>query len=308
MNLTNPTRRFIAPTLAALVVGGALAALGQTGMAQTTMAPSGTLEINGAKIYYTSQGSGDPLLLIHGYPLSSELFKDNRDALSKRFRVVTMDLRGFGKSTAPDEKGSIATYAQDVLGLMDALKIQKAVIGGMSMGGMITFELYRRAPARFTGMLLISTSHVPSGQAEAVTWRATGQQAKDMGQASLLPSLMPRMLTGVTRTKKPALADFLGGVMKQVSVNGWVGGGEALATRPDYTPTLATIKVPTLILVGLEDNLLPVEVAMMINKGIPGSTLVVIPRAGHAATLEAAPAANSAILAWASKMMPTASK
>ncbi len=315
---TNAARRFFAPSITALVIGGLLLAISQTSLAQTGTAQSGTaqsgtaqsgaaqsgtLEVNGAKIFYTSQGSGEPLLLIHGYPLSSELFKNNRDALSKRFKMVTMDLRGFGKSVAPDEKASIATYAQDAIGLLDALKIQKAVIGGMSMGGMVTFELYRRVPERFTGMVLISTSPMPSGQAEAATWRATGQQAKDMGPASLVPSLLPRMLTGVTRTKKPALGDFIGGLMKQSSVNGWVGGGEALASRPDSTPTLGTIKVPTLILVGLEDNLLPVEVSMAMHKGIAGSTLAVIPGAGHAAILEAAPAANRAILNWANKML-----
>lgn len=319
MNPTSISRRATVSALAALSIASLLATLGQTGAAQThtaqamiaqtktaqTMAAtSGTLEINGAKIFYTSQGSGEPMLLIHGYPLSGELFKDNRAALSRRFRVVTMDLRGFGKSAAPDSKGSIALYAQDALALMDTLKIQKAVVGGMSMGGMVSFEIYRRAPERVAGLVLISTSHLPpGGVSEVATWRATGQQAKEAGQASLVPSLLPRMLTGATRTRKPELGSFLGDLMKQSSVYGWLGGGEALATRPDSTPTLATVKVPTLIVVGLEDNLLPVEVSKMINAGIAGSTLTVIPGAGHAAILEAAPIANRAILAWANKSL-----
>ena len=95
-------------------------------------------EVNGARIYYQVAGSGEPMMLIHGYPLNSNLFRDQRDELSKRYKVITPDLRGFGKSVAPDDDASLEVYAKDMIGLMDKLGIQKAIIGGHSMGGMTT--------------------------------------------------------------------------------------------------------------------------------------------------------------------------
>ena len=93
--------------------------------------------MNGAHIAYTAVGRGAPILLLHGYPLSGELFARNRDALAAAgYRVITLDHRGFGNSTAPEgESGPIQTYARDALAVMDQLGVQKAIIGGISMGG-----------------------------------------------------------------------------------------------------------------------------------------------------------------------------
>jgi len=107
------------------------------------------------------------------------------------------------------------------------------------------------------------------------------------------------MLTGESRMKMPNQVQFLSGLVKQASLNGTVAGGNALATRPDANPVLATIKVPTLLVFGLEDNLTPTELAMKMHNGIAGSKLVLIPGAGHAATFEKANATNAAILSWA---------
>ncbi|WP_424950907.1 alpha/beta fold hydrolase [Deinococcus sp.] len=261
---------------------------------------SGTIEVNGAKVYFKSVGTGKPMLLIHGYPLSGELFKNNRDALSKAgFQVITVDLPGFGRSVAPDMNASIENYARTVLGAMDGLGLKTATVGGMSMGGMTLLQMYRLAPERFTGLVFIDTTADPAGVAEAANWRGTAQQAQQTGVASLVPGLLPRMLTGMDRMKMPGQADFLAGLVKQASLNGAVGGGNALANRPDANPVLPTIKVPTLLIFGLEDNVTPVELAMKMQKNIAGSKLVLIPGAGHAATFEKAGATNAAIIGWA---------
>lgn len=280
----------------------ALLALATPALAQMGM-NQGTVDVNGAKIFYKVQGSGPTMLLIHGYPLSGELFKNNRDALSKAgYRVVTIDLPGFGRSVAPDANYSIERYAKEVLGFMDAMKIDKAVIAGMSMGGMTTLEMYREQPQRFSAMVLIDTTADPAGIAEKGEWLGTADQAAQMGSASLVPVLLPRMLTGVDRMKMPNQVMHLSSLVKQASFNGAVGGGKALAARPDANPVLSTVKVPTLIVVGVEDNVTPIELAMKMNKGIPGSTLALIPGAGHAAVFEKASLVNQAILDWAKGM------
>ncbi|WP_407540765.1 alpha/beta hydrolase [Deinococcus radiomollis] len=261
---------------------------------------SGTINVGPYKVFFKSEGAGKPMLLIHGYPLSGELFKNNRAALAKAgFQVITVDLPGFGRSTAPDMNASIENYARIVLASMDAIGLKTATVGGMSMGGMTLLQMYKLAPSRFTGLVFIDTTADPAGIAEAASWRGNAEQARAMGVASLVPGLLPRMLTGEDRMKMPAQVAFLSGLVKQASLNGAVGGGNALASRPDANPILPTIRVPTLLIFGLEDNVTPTELAMKMQKGVTGSKLVLIPGAGHAAIFEKATAANAAIISWA---------
>ena len=285
-----------------LILSLSLSSAGLAGGA-APMPMSGTVTVNGAQVFYKTEGSGQPLLLIHGYPLSGELFKNNRSVLSKSFQVITIDLPGFGKSVAPDRNASIENYAKTVLGFMDAMKIKSATVGGMSMGGMTLLEMYKQAPERLKGLILIDTTADPAGVAEAASWRGNAQQAEQMGVASLAPGLLPRMLTGVSRERYPNQVAHLSSLIKQASLNGAIGGGNALAARPDANPTLPTIKVPTLIIVGVEDNVTPLELAVKMQAAIPGSQLVQVPGAGHAATFEKAAATNQAILNWASRYL-----
>lgn len=267
------------------------------GGAAAPVAAEGTVTVNGAQVYYKATGSGQPLLLIHGYPLNGELFKNNR--MMSGYRVITVDLPGFGKSKlAPGQTVSIENYAQTMVGFMDAMKLDKAVVGGMSMGGMTLLQMYKIAPERFKGLILIDTTAEPAGIAEAAMWRGTAQQAQQKGVASLVDLLMPRMLTGESRMKMPNQVAPLGNLIKQASVEGAVGAGNALASRPDANPVLPTIKVPTLIVAGLEDNVTAPELQMKMNKAIRGSKLVLIPGAGHASTFEKAGAMNAAVANW----------
>jgi len=261
----------------------------------------GMLDINGAQIHYVSVGSGTPMLLLHGYPLSGELFARNRDVLAAAgYRVITIDHRGYGKSTAPKEApGDLKTYAQDALTVMDQLKVPKAIIGGMSMGGPIAFEMYREAPERFTGMILIDTLANPASIVEQNLWKGMAQKASTYGPQSLAPELLKDMLTGQTRMNKPGDAKMLTAIVSQASVDGDVAGAMVLADRPDSVPTLKTIRVPTLILEGLEDTVYPPEFSMKMMQNIPNAQLVIVPGAAHAAVYEKANAVNAAIISWA---------
>jgi len=261
----------------------------------------GMLDVNGTSIHYVSQGSGTPMLLLHGYPLSGELFARNRDALADAgYQVITIDHRGYGKSMAPaSDPGSLPTYAKDALAVMDKLNIPKAIIGGMSMGGPIVFEMYRQAPERFMGMLLIDTLANPAGIVEQNLWKGMAQKATTFGPQSLAPELLKDMLTGQTRMNKPGDVKALTAIVSQASVAADVAGAMVLANRPDSLPTLKTIQVPTLILEGLEDTVYPPEFSMKMQQNIPNAKLVIIPGAAHAAIYEKANAANAAIITWA---------
>ena len=263
---------------------------------------SGSVEVEGARLQYRSQGSGEPLLLLHGYPLSGDLFRDNRDMLSRRFRVITMDLRGFGQSaTSGAEPGSVATYARDAIALMDALGVQGAVLGGSGLGGQVALEVHRQAAERVRGLVLIATTADPAGTVERSLWAGMAQQVQERGPASLVPELMKDLLTGRSQRARPALVRFLEGMIRSASVAGGVAGAHALAGRPDSRPTLAGVNVPTLIVAGGEDTVYPPVHSERIQEGIEGAELVVVPGASHAVVIEAAPTVNRVILGWAAE-------
>ncbi len=257
------------------------------------------VNVNGANIFYQVSGSGTPLILIHGFPLSGQLFQGQLAGLSQRFEVITPDLRGFGKSTAPNAQGSIQIYAHDILAFMNQLGIRKAIIGGHSMGGQITLELYREAPTRFLGMILIDTNAMAATIEEQAEWPAFGVQAGQLGVPSIVPTITPQMLTGTERlNNQPATATMMD-IIAEASLNGVTGGGQALATRPDYTALLPKIAVPTLVLVGVDDPIYSWEISAMMAAAIPNPTFVIIPQAEHASIFEQPGYSNSVIRQWA---------
>lgn len=164
------------------------------------------------------------------------------------------------------------------------------------MGGITTLNMYRYAPTRFRAMVLIDTTPMPAPMVEQFMWRGYAQQSRLLGAESLLPLLLPEFLTGATRQTRPELVAEVSDLIRQASLNGLVGGANALADRPDLNGVPPGISVPTLILYGEEDSLTPIEIAKMLNASIPPSELVIIPGASHGASRERAEPANAAIL------------
>jgi len=267
--------------------------------AQADQRQGAYVDVNGARIFYQVAGQGTPLLLIHGFPLSGQLYQSQLAGLSNRFQVITPDLRGFGKSQAPDANASIEIYAKDMLALLDRLGIQTAIIGGHSMGGQITLEMYRERPDRFAGMLLIDTNPMAASFVEKGEWQGYRQQGVNAGVSSIVPIIEPQLLTGVTRALEITKSTTMMNILAEASVNGVLGGGQALATRADYTSLLGSINVPTLVLVGLEDPVYAFPVSQMTKAAIPNAQLAVILGASHASIFERPTLANDAILNWA---------
>ena len=310
-------RRFFVGTSAA---GAALLAASSTmaqGTQQTATTGAGTLnlpdpaqrkgevfETGSTRIFYTKTGQGSPMLLVHGYPLSGALFGRVVDQLSQNHTVILPDLRGYGQSHAPAITDGVGVYADDVLALMDKLGIQKATIGGMSMGGPTVLSMFSKAPDRFDGLVLIDTIAKAASPAEAQLWRGVETMAETNGSEDITPFLLPQMLTGKTRMNEKAQAEYLSAIIKPASKTALVSGAKALANRPDVTPLLDSIKVPTLVLVGQDDPLYSFEVAQMMQAKIKGSQLHIVPGAAHAAIFEAPQDAGGAIVQWASNQKP----
>ena len=295
------------PTLSALFVAAALPAMAQTLPAPPTHAQAvaadtrqgSTFTAYGATIFYQVTGTGTPLILIHGYPLSGALYQYQQTGLASRFQVITLDLPGFGRSSAPIGVGSTALYAQYVLALMGHLGISKAIIGGHSMGGIITQEIYREAPSRFLGMILIDTIAMGASAIEQGEWAGYAVQAGTGGVPSIINTITPQLLTGTTRLNNQVATLGIEDIIAEGAVSGAYAGAETLAIRPDYTPQLATIAVPTLVIEGVDDPVYAFPIAQGLHAAIPGSTLALIPGAAHVSIYEQPAAANAAILNWA---------
>ena len=319
MDLGTRNRRSLLRDTAALSVGAALIGFpplvnAQSGDATPSPTLGDTLDLtapgdrngefldisDGARIFYEVSGEGDPMLLLHGYPLSGALFARNRDALAEQYQVITVDHRGYGLSEAPAVPDDVSLYASDALAVLDELGVQQAIIGGHSMGGAITFEIYRTDPDRFRAMMLIDTIAAPANLIEAALWQGFAAEAQQNGiSMAYIDSLIKDMLSGDTRVNQPEQAAYLTQVVKQVTVDGAIGGATVLANRSDNTELLAQITVPTLVFVGVEDSIYPVMISQMMADAIPDATLVTIPGAAHAAIFEAPDESSQAILDWA---------
>lgn len=259
--------------------------------------------VDGMALFYNDEGQGEPLLLIHGFPLSSELYKPQRAALANRYRVITPDLRAMGRSDVPTNGiYSMDVYADDLVALLDHLGISMITVAGLSMGGYIVFALMRRHPERVKGVILMDTKAGPDTEEGRAGRRKMAEQARAEGAAAIAEVMLPKMLTERTRTEQPELAAFMREMMAATPVEGIVGALDALANRPDSTNTLAQIQVPTLIIVGSEDALTPPSEAEKIRAGIRGAQLVVVDGAAHAANVERPDEVNQALEAFVDQL------
>ena len=277
------------------------AALGTAAMlaAAPSQAATGTFTVNGDVIAYEVTGSGPPMLLIHGFPLSYDLFDKQRAFLSRSYTVITPSLPGFGQSTTNNPKQTIKHYAVEMLGLLDSLHVPAAIIGGHSMGGQVVLDMYRRQPQRFTGMILFDTNPQAANLIEQAEWPGYGRMAQSMGSSSIAPPVAAVMVTGDAVAKFPELQTDIEAEVSQAQPVGVVGGANALVTRMDYTAMLGQISVPTLVVVGRDDAVYPVAISQALAAAIPGSPLAVIPGVAHASMFGNAEAVNNAIAAWA---------
>jgi 3-oxoadipate enol-lactonase len=241
------------------------------------------------------RGDGPTLLLVHGFPLDRSLWAHQVATLSG-WRRIAPDLRGLGATIAPDDDYSIATYADDLIGLLDRLRISRAVIAGLSLGGYVAFEMARRFRDRVAGLILCDTRADADGPEGRAARDAMIAVAKGQGVGVVAERLLPRVLGRATQLTQPRLVEQVREMMTQAPVAGVVGALRAMKERPDSTLLLPTIDVPTLVVVGQEDEMTPPAIAKAMTDAIPSAAMTVIAGAGHLSPLES-PTAVSRVLA-----------
>jgi 3-oxoadipate enol-lactonase len=226
------------------------------------------------------------LVLLHAFPLNARMWDAQLALADDGWRVIAPQYRGFDGAAGEPAATSIDDYAGDVIDLLDALHVDQAVVGGLSMGGYVAFAVLRHA-ARYVQGLVLADTKSPADTPEGVEGRKRMLQlVQEKGPAAVADDMIPKLLGETTRRTRPEVVERVRALVMSSSAEAIAGGVRALMTRPDSTPLLATIHVPTLILVGAEDSVTPPAAAHEMHRAIAGSELVEIPGAGHLSNLE----------------------
>lgn len=251
-----------------------------------------------APLHFEVGGRPDavPVVFLHAFPLSSEMWAAQRDALAPMARTVAFDVRGLGRSGLGPGAFMLEHVVDDLLALLDDLRVRRAILCGLSMGGYVALRAVERAPERVAGLLLADTRAEADGN-EAKVKRAAALRA--LVDERALPAYATGFLAGAlspaTLAQQPALVARLRAWIEAQPVSGVRAALLALASRTDQTHALAGIRVPTRVVVGADDALTPPEVARALAAAIPGADVEEIPGAGHFSNLEN-PAAFDAAL------------
>jgi pimeloyl-ACP methyl ester carboxylesterase len=257
------------------------------------------IQVNNFSMAYSDQGRGTPIVLLHGYPLNHHIFDPQLDELSQQARIITPDLRGHGGSQAVPGPYSMDLLAQDVAALLDQLRISEPVIlGGLSMGGYVTFAFYRLYPERVKGLILTATRAAADTHQTREARHHAAETARRQGVAAIAQSMLPKLMSPHSMETRPELVESVQAIMNVTSLEGVLGDLAAMAARPDSTPTLPTIRVPTLVVHGAQDSLIPLSEAQAMQQAIPNAHLEVIAKAGHLPTLETPAIYNLALLQY----------
>ena len=249
-------------------------------------------------VRYLEAGTGPAVLLLHAFPLNAEQWLPQLSKGVPGWRMIAPDLRGFGPVEpvgAVVGGASIDRHAADVVELMAHLDISTSVIVGLSMGGYVALAVFRHTPDRVRAVVLADTrAAADTDEARAGRERMLGVLERD-GPGGVAREMIPKLLGTTTQREQPDLMDVVRHLIEANTVDGVAAGIRALRDRPDATSLLGDIRVSTLVICGEEDAITPPAEAEQLSGSIPGSTMAVIPGAGHLSNIEA-PLAFSAAL------------
>lgn len=240
-----------------------------------------------AWVEYEDVGSGQPVILLHAFPLSRSMWRPQMAALQDEYRVIIPDLRGFGGSCPFDEAPSVEQMADDVAELLDALNVKGPVtLGGLSMGGYIALAFVRRHAARL-GALILADTRAEADSAEGKAGRDKMIEfARTHSAKEVIDQLLPKLVSAETSSQRSEVVEEVRRIASAQTSSGIVGALRVLRDRPDASASLGNVRVPTLVLVGSEDTLTPPAAAETLAAGIAGAQLVKISGAGHLSNLE----------------------
>ena len=245
-------------------------------------------------IHYTRAGQGPALLLLHGIGSNCRSFRHQLVQLADAFDVVAWDAPGYGRSDDPPPGAGLEYFADQAVGLLDELRIERAHVLGVSMGGVVAQLIYHRHPARVVSLVLVDTNAgggaLPEpARSERVRQRLSALER--LGPRGMAEQRAPQL---VRRVAPPALVAELADIMAEVRPAGYKAAAVSLGAT-DLTSLLGEIGVPTLVVHGAEDAVVPLDTGRDLAAAIPNGRLTVIPDAGHVSNQEQPAAFNAAV-------------
>lgn len=245
-------------------------------------------ETSGASIEYETTGprNGLPIVLVHGFPFSRDMWQYQVDALRQDHYVVWYDVRGHGGSGTGDGQYTVELFVDDFIALLDHLRLRSVVGVGISMGGYILLRAIERHPDRFRGLVLCDTRSEADGNEGKIRRAQQAAGVRANGVAEFADNFLKAAFHEATFAGKPGVVAGIRSVVKRTSPLAVAGTLIALAGRTDSTPSLFRIAVPTLIMVGRDDAVTPPSASQAMKEKIPGAELHLIPDAGHLSNLE----------------------
>ena len=234
-----------------------------------------------ADIVYQVLGTGAPVVLLHPFPAHHELWLPAAQALTSRYQLILPDLRGHGNSSVGEGPATTEKHAGDIARILDHAGVGRVPLAGVSIGGYVLFEFWRRYRGRVAGLVLCNTkAQADASEAKAVRLQAAAD-VLERGTEPFFESMVPKLLGRTTRESRPDLVDGALGMMRKMSAGNVAQVQRGMAERPDSVPDLKTINVPALIVTGDEDILTGPAEAELMRENIPRSQMKIIRKAGH---------------------------
>ena len=234
-----------------------------------------------ADIFYEVLGSGPTVVLLHPFPANHDFWKPAAQALVARYRVILPDLRGHGESGVGEGPATMEKHAADIDRVLDHEEVGRAAFVGVSIGGYLLFEFWRKYRTRVNALVLCNTK----AQADTPEARAVRLQAAafvtERGTELFFKDMIPKLIGTTTRSTRPDLVEGALRMMRTMSPEDVAMVQHGMAERPDSVETLKTINVPTMLVTGDEDILTGIAEAELMRQHISGSQMKVIAKAGH---------------------------
>jgi pimeloyl-ACP methyl ester carboxylesterase len=235
---------------------------------------------------YEVSGDGFPVVLLHPFPVHRGFWLPVARQLTAEYRVIAPDLRAHGRSGVGSGPATMAKHAADLSRLLDAERIPRAVFVGVSIGGYVLFEFWRRSRDRVAALVLANTRAEPDTEQGKANRFKSIEDARLRGTTQFIESQLESLIGASTRRNRPDLVTSARQMMETMTVNGLVNVQEGMAARPDSVATLSTIDVPTLVIAAEEDTVTPAANANLLHSKIRDARMAVIPQAGHYSAFE----------------------
>ena len=262
------------------------------------------IRVHEIQLNYVERGlpQGLPVIFIHGFPFNHTMWDPQMMALPQEIRAIAFDIRGHGTSDVGDGQYFLEYFVDDLFALMDHLGIDSAALCGLSMGGYIALRAIQREPKRVRALVLADTRSESDSNEGKVKRATQAKMVRGKGVDAFAEEFVKAVLTPDTLATNPAVVQKVRTMITTNSPTAIAGTLLALATRTDTTDALAAITVPTLVVVGQNDVITPLDAARALHSRITGSDLEIIPGAAHMSNLENAGAFNAALLKFLKRL------